>query len=204
MEIVERLTASAQGMIVADRRNAEKSTGLPAGKRCAAQNALNQSWYSAAKAWAPSVRRETPADSGPARGLERGARSRAECGRSVDKTSSGEEGPVENFFGTKPTDPFRINMTFRKSPENKAIAILKMLPARPASLSSDDRTEGDSALSSCRRKPSPFALPSSGGLPLSLFCSVLKLRLSCRKVDESQRRLLTWSGCGSRATAETD
>ncbi len=93
MEIVKRLAASPPQRIAANRQNGQKSTGprTPAGKRRVARNALKQGWR-AAKSVDVERHAWTPADSGPAGGLERGARSRPECGRCVDKTGPREEG----------------------------------------------------------------------------------------------------------------
>ena len=74
---------------------------------------------------APSaVDAEIRLGSGQARGIERGARSRAESGSPQTQPAQGGKAGEKIFFGTKPMDPFRINTSLPKSLENKAIAIL--------------------------------------------------------------------------------
>ncbi len=155
MEIVKHPTRSDRS-IAANRQNAKESTGpgtlavAPVGVHPGRDRRafgfsndfsapfqgrlrppLQHGWYSVARPWTPSVHVLTPADSEPAGGLERGARSRPECGGCVDKTGPREEGRI--FLGTKPRDPFRINMTFRKSLESKAAAVLEAIADSPAS-----------------------------------------------------------------------
>ena len=162
MELVKPLPASAPRTFAAHRRSAQKSTGprppavAPVGvhpgrdrrsfgfstisalpspfpvqapdrigtgpSRGGHRAPLQHGWYSTPKAWTASAMQAQ------ARGLECRARRRAE-------SAQGARGRRKVFFGTKPTDPFRINTNFQKSLENKAIEIFETIQASPVYLS---------------------------------------------------------------------